>query len=349
MELQVKPQEFGIEPKKASELMGNLPQIKSEREILLSQANEVLTLDLDDPGTSKKAREIRLLLRDNRTKGILVWHKTTKDFFLKGGQFVDAIKRMEVAVNERAEEQLEQVEKYAEIKEAKRLDALQADRLVQLEPYKDFVPFGVDLRTMEDAEFDKLYNGAKLQYEAEQARLEAERIAAEKEAARQRLIKGNREALLPWALWIPDFAGLDFELIDVAQILSDAKKAKAKDEAEKEAQRVENEKLKKQAAELEAKREAELKAERKKQAKLQAELDAKKAAEIKAEQERVAAEQAAKLAAEEAAKAPIKEQLKKWVDGFQIDGAPIYNETSVEIQAKFTAFKSWAVKQISNL
>ena len=345
MELQVQPQEFGIEPQKATELMGNLPQIKKERETLMQQLNEVIGLDIEAPDTAKQAKALRLLIRDNRTKGILVWHKTTKDFFLKGGQFVDAIKRMEVAVNERAEEQLEQIEKYAEIQEAKRLDAMQEERLTKLERYKDFVPFGVDLRIMDEAEFAKLYNGAKLQFEAEQSRIEAERIAAEKEAERQRIISANRETLLPWSFYIMGFNELNFETVNVEQLISEAKQAKAKDEAEKEAQRIENEKLKKQAAEAEAKRQAELK----KQAAIQAELNAKIEAEKEAERQRLEAEKLAKIEAAEAAKAPIKEQLKKWVASMQISDAPIQNETSAEIQAKFNAFKTWAEKQINSL
>src|SRR5699024_3889200 len=120
----VKAEDFGIEKKQEKDLMGNLPQIKKERETLEAQYSEVVKLDVDNPESSKKARELRLLIRKNRTKGIDVWHKNAKEFFLKGGQFVDAIKRKEIEVNQRMEENLLEIEEYAERKEAERKERL---------------------------------------------------------------------------------------------------------------------------------------------------------------------------------------------------------------------------------
>ena len=92
-----------------------------------------------------------------------------------------------------------------------------------------------------------------------------------------------------------------------------------------------------------------MKAERETQAKLEAELKAKKDAEIQAEKERLAKEESDKIEAERLAKAPIKEQLNKWVNEFQISQAPIKNDTSEDIEAKFNSFKNWAITQINNL
>ena len=74
----INPIEYGIAENKATELIGNLPQIKAERDILENQYNEVILLDIEDSETSKRARELRLQIRNNRTKGIDIWHKTTK-------------------------------------------------------------------------------------------------------------------------------------------------------------------------------------------------------------------------------------------------------------------------------
>lgn len=118
-ELTVNPVEFGIEENQANEMIGNLPQIKNERIVFETQYNEIIQMDIENSQTSKKARELRLLIQKNRTQGINVWHKNAKDYFLKGGQFVDAIKRVEVEVNERMETALEEIEKHQEIKEKK--------------------------------------------------------------------------------------------------------------------------------------------------------------------------------------------------------------------------------------
>jgi hypothetical protein len=152
-EILVNPNEFGIEETKANELIGNLPQIKSERDILQKQYDELILLDIEDSETAKKAKALRLLISKNRTQGINQWHKVTKDLFLKGGQFVDAIKRVEVQVNERMEAQLEEIENYHAKKESERKESLRVERLSILQPYSEFVPFGIDLSNLSDEDF----------------------------------------------------------------------------------------------------------------------------------------------------------------------------------------------------
>jgi hypothetical protein len=187
----VNPNEFGIEKNQSDEIIGNLPQIKEERSILEAQFNDVIKLDLNDPETSKVARELRLKIRDNRTKGIVIWHKTNKEFFLRGGQFVDAIKNVEIAVNERMESDLQQIENHFQILEQKRIDELRAKRIEEIKSFEEFVPLSVDFGTISEDEFTKILNGARLQKEEEEkkqkeiekARIEAERIEREQREA----------------------------------------------------------------------------------------------------------------------------------------------------------------------
>jgi colicin import membrane protein len=309
----VNPQEFGIEENKANELMGNLPQIQNERTKLETPYNEVLKMDIENPETAKIARELRLKIRDNRTKGISVWHKTTKEVFLRAGQYIDAVKNREIAINERMESNLEEIEKYAENKERERIEALKQARIAELEPFSEFVPFGIDLGTLSNADYNNVLNGAKLQLQAkkdaelkaEQERIEAERLA---EIERQKEIKRK--------------------------------------EAELEAER---KKAREQVEQLEAKRQAELKAEREKQAKIQAELDAEKERQAKVERERLAKLEAEKLEAEKLAKAPIKKQMEAWINLFEIPTTELNNDVVKEIQQKFDAFKDWSKKQISKI
>lgn len=238
--IQVNPTEFGIEPQKANEIIGNLPQIRKERAVLEEQYNEIVKMDIDSQETSKKARELRLKVKENRTKGIEVWHKTTKDFFLKGGQFVDAIKRREVAINQRMEESLEEIEKYQEIQEAKKREELKIQRTSELEQYKEYVPFGIELGNLTEEEYKKVFNGARLQYEyqiqqekiAEQQRQEQERKAKEEEIEREKkvaLYNSRKEQLIPYWEFIhldtksSDFSELPEESFEI--ILKEAKKA----------------------------------------------------------------------------------------------------------------------------
>ena len=331
MELvKVNPSEYGIEEKKASELIGNLPQLQSERDVLEGQYNEVIKMDIESVETSKVARELRLKIRDNRTKGIAVWHRTTKEVFLRAGQYVDAVKNREVTINERMESNLEEIEKYAEIQEQKRRDELKAKRISELEVYSEFVPFGIDLGAMSDDEYQKVFNGAKLQFDAkiEAEKLEAERIAEEKR--------------------------IEAERIEEQRLENERLKAEAeKREKELQKEREKAEAERKRLAEIQAKKDAEqaekLRLEREERERIERELQAKKSAEIKAEKDRKLAEEQARKEAEKLAKAPIKKQLNIWVNGFSIASSPDDNEVSKEIEEKFNAFKSWAIKQIENL
>jgi colicin import membrane protein len=345
--IKVNPEEYGIEAKKASELTGNLPQIKSERDILSQRYEEVVKMDIENPETAKIARELRLKIRDNRTKGIDVWHKTTKDFFLKGGQFVDAIKRVEIAVNQRMEENLESIEKYFENKEKERKAKLNEERLSILEPYSEFVPFGINFGEISEEEFTKILNGSKLQLEAkleEERKVEEERLRIEKIT---KLHYERKEQLLPLWQFLDDttinFGELSEELFASIKSVANAKKVDY--EAEQERIRVENEKLAAEKAELEAK----AKKEREEKAALEAELQAKKEAEAKALKE--AAEKAEKelIEAEKLAKAPIKKQMSVWVNSFELPTTEIQNEKVDLIKQKFEAFKNWSLKEIEGL
>ena len=247
--------QYGIDASKAKNLVGNLPQITAERDALSKQYDEIIRMDIEDPKTAKLAKELRSKIRDNRTKGIQVWHKTTKDYFLKGGQFVDAIKAKEVVVNERMEEALEKIEKHAQIKLEREKQELREKRTTELTEYKEFVPFGIDLGAISDSEDMKVFNGAKLQYEfdlkqkqeAEEARIREQQKEQEKEA--------RVKKLLPYKLYIPDFDTIDFYTItepEMQQKIDDAKALYEKKKQEYE----ENKKKLDEANRLKAVREA---------------------------------------------------------------------------------------------
>lgn len=375
-QLTINPVEYGIDKAKASELIGNLPQIKAEREILESQYATIITLDINDPDTQKKARELRLLIRDNRTKGIEAWHKTTKEFFLKGGQFVDAIKRKEVAVNERMEENLSSIEKHFENIEKERKEKLNADRIKMLAPYNAFVPMGLNFGEISEEEFEKILNGAKLQFEHQQ---EEERKV---EAERQRLAEiwslhnNRKESLLPVWQFVEnkdvnfgEMTDVEFSSVkqnaDSKKIEFDNEQVKIKAENERLAaekakadayRKALEEKVAKEKADAEKKlakeradQAAKLKAEQEAKARIEAELKAKKDAEAKAEKERLAEEKRLKEEAAKLAKAPIKKQLNAWVSSFEIPETTIENEKTALIKAKFEAFKKWSLNEIEAL
>lgn len=369
--LLVDPSKFGIQESSVKTLIGNLPEIKTERDELVKEFNSVVKLDIEDKSTSKIARELRLKIKDNRTKGLDVWHTKSKEFFLKGGQFIDAIKREESAINKEMEDKLSEIENYFEIKEKERKAKLNAKRIEMLEPYNSFVPIGLNFGEISEEEFQKVLNGAKLQYNQmieEEEKAEKERIRL---AEIERLNSVRRELAMPYYFfWSEHEKQINFgeqSEDKFSAFLERIKKAKADDDLQQEEIRKENERLtdEKRKAEEKAKKEREeverqleqqrkeqeevLRKEREKQAELEAQLEAKRKAELEAENKRIKEEQEKKKEAERLAKAPIKNQLNAWVNSFEIPETNVDNDVSKLIKEKFNAFKDWSLTQVEKL
>jgi hypothetical protein len=368
----VKFEQFGLDEQMAKEITKDLPAIIQERNILFIQYSEIIKLDIDDPKTSKKASELRKLIKNNRTQGVEKWHKSNKEYFLRGGQFVDAIKNKEVAENKRMEDSLESIEKHQEILEAQRMDKLNKERINLVLPYLEDV-IGLRLCDMEQDVFDAYFTAKKNAYEskieqerkAEDERLEVER---KQKLKQHRIFKTSR-----LADFITDYDFIEWAEIseeEFKKIAEDSIKKRAEYEAEQEKIRFENEALKKEAELKEAKLKAEQEDREKKEAeeakkravedsKKQAEIDRIKAeleAEKKKEQERIAKEkdeQEAKLKAEnELAKQGDMKRIKAWVDSMTIKVIVTENmkpesvEICNDILSKFESFKNFANSQI---
>lgn len=374
----IKAEDFGIEKKQEKELLADLPQIKKERDVLETQYNEVIKLDIESPESWKKARELRLLIQKNRTQGINVWHRNAKDYFLKGGQFVDAIKRKEASVNERMEAQLLEIEKYEEIQRKKEIERLNELRIAEIEPFKEYVPFGINLGELEEEAYNHLLRGAKLQFKEEQERIkkeEEERLEAERI---KKLHSERKDLLLDVWQFVKD-RSVNFgemEEDEFLKIKSDAEKSKKEYDKEQDRIRKENERLKKEE-ELKLKRTEELQPyivfirdysklislnekeyqkqfeEIKKGAELQWKAD--REAENKEEENRKYIRELERKAKEEEAekerlrKAPIKEQMTSWINSLDIPNIEIENEVKDDIVEKFNSFKKWALNKIENI
>lgn len=295
--------EFRIEKKKATSIESSFLPKKIETDGFLEVYNSILTLDIEDSETSKKARELRLKLVKVRT-GISEIHKTEKAFFLASGKYVDALKNKLTATVEQMEEKLSEIEKYQENKEKERKAKLKEVRLSLLLPYEVDVTF-VDIENMGDDQFDNFLNVNKAAYEA---KIEAERIAEEKRIEEEKLAELKR---------IEEEKAKEAERIRLQEENIRIKKEREDLEKKQEEERKKKEKelLKfKQEAELKQKEQEDiLRKEREKAAKIEAEL--KKEREEKdrkqAEEDRLKQELLDKQIAEDRAKllAPDKEKI----------------------------------------
>lgn len=336
---EIKPETFGLEISKATEMVSGLSVTLAEREVLKNAYIDVIELPINSE-TLPVFKELRLKIVKNRTQGIEKWHKTNKAFYLAGGRFVDAVKNKEVLINEEMESKLMEGEKYFENleKESKRI--LNEKRIEIIRPYVVDVS-GLDFSDFSDENFDDFVLGKKTRYneriEAEKQetiRIENERLA---KIERQRLIEVENAKLKAEAE-LKEKA-LEKERAE-ARAKQDEIELKAKQEREKaeHERKIESDKQ----ASIQAQKDAEIKKEREAKEKLEAEIKSKADAEAKAKLE-------AEKEVEKLAKAPIKKQLSVWVNSFEIPVTSVDNETSKEIKEKFEAFKKWSINQINNL
>tara|TARA_R110000851_G_C12986854_1_gene556914 strand:+ start:59 stop:1066 length:1008 start_codon:yes stop_codon:yes gene_type:complete len=193
----VKAKDFGLEEVKAKELTTGLNVVREERLLLIEEFKDVSKLELIDSNLPK-FKALRLKIVKNRTQGINKWHTTNKAFFLTGGKFVDAIKNMEIAINEEMESKLMDAEKHFENLEKERVLKLGKEREEEL------LKYGVDLSSvynigeMPDNIWGNYLSGTIAEYndriEAEK-KAELERIEAEKKEVieRDRIRKENEK------------------------------------------------------------------------------------------------------------------------------------------------------------
>ena len=298
MEKQTKalvPSDYGLEETQATEITVGLSTIKKEREALIESFENVIQEEISEDNIPM-FKALRIQIRDNRTKGILPWHKANKAYFYSGGKFVDEIKNREIQINERMEAALMSCEKHFEIQEENRLKELQSERegliaefLFEGEEHREYAKMDDELWK---AIFESKKKAHSEKLEAE-AKAETERLAKEKaeEEARLAMVAENERLTK---------AAAEKERIDKiesdkrAEIEADRLKAEAAKEA----------KAKAEQANLKAISDAKLKAEQDAKKALEVELKAK----AQAESDRMAKE---KQVAEDAFKAKLEaEQLE---------------------------------------
>lgn len=377
----IDPKQFGLEESKAQEMTSGLSVTLDERKALIDQYNQVINLEITEANLPI-FKDLRIKIRDNRTKGILKWHETNKEFYLRGGQFVDAIKKREIVINEAMEEKLAGAEKHFENLEKEKMANLQKERMELLRPFDVENLEKLELGSMEASVFDSFLFGCQSKFEKKkeaEAKAEAERIESErvKKLYFDRLNEVSKYS--DYSTNIVDFHMCEWGSISeekYTEIKNKLISAKEDSDKLKEEQRLENERLKKEAEEMEKELEAEkkraeekakadkekadkiladqkakadaiLEAERKEKARIEKELQDKKDAEAKEEQAKKDAEEKAKKDAEKLAKQSLQEQRQAWINQFSAPSTELNDTKTEEIKTRFAGFITWA-NQINN-
>jgi len=327
----INPADYGVVPEKAKDIQGVFSELTIERESLRVMYGQIIGQEITQT-LCKQAGELLKKVAKNRI-GITKAHKAEKDYFLRGGQFIDAIKNRDIAIDTMMEDRLYSLKTYYEKKEEERLEQLAIDRETELLVYTDVIPAGLGM--MLDDVYSYFLEGAKVTYEkAEKAKQDAEdlriatELAAQVEADRLAKIAADEkikaakkqtelEAEIAANKVISDKKEKELiierkatsDLLKRHEIEATAAQKVIQDAADKKAKAEETRQI---AYELQVTKDAKIlsdaiEAEKAKTAKLEADAKAIKDAEL-------AKVAAAKIIADNALKAPDKDKLTIWVD-----------------------------------
>jgi len=189
--LEVIIQESGIEKTEAMKMYDHFQSFLQEISLIENEAKSIKINDVSEKQSMKRAREIRLILKNVRTNSEKV-HKDMKAGVLRQGRFIDGLLNMVKYLVVPLEEHLMQQEKFAENKEIERIKAVVAERSISLQQY-GVDPQFYNLAEMPEELFQKLFRDSKELFEKRE-REEADRIEQERIAEEKRIEQEKAEA-----------------------------------------------------------------------------------------------------------------------------------------------------------
>jgi hypothetical protein len=307
--------EYGIEETKAREIAAVFTPMLEQLKAYEVEYNRIIKAE-PSKENSKEARELRLKMVKSRTV-MTKEHKILKEFYIKGGQFVDGMKKAYEFGTHSLEEKLEDREKYFENLEKERKENIRLTRLAEIKEFEGTEPIG--LAEMEDEQFNTYMIGVKATFEArKEAEAKAAKEQEEKMARLQLAQTRGAETRHLWAFMREDEA--DIKLGDLTEeeyqiLLSTLKERKEDREKELAEARKKADEAAAQAAKEKAEADARIKAaeekaeKERKEAQAKADEEKRKADEAIAKAKKEAEELKAKIEAE--AKAKADEEKRK--------------------------------------
>jgi hypothetical protein len=341
--IKVNPTDFGLTDETAQNIKDQFLPMLNKMVELEHKFNEVISMPIDELKTSKMAKDLRAEYRNVR-KATEEIHKKQKAFYLNGGRYVDGWKNAQLFASQGKEEELKRIENYLEEMEKARVNALSEQRREIVKPYLA-IDEEVSLLSLGVMDDDIFLAYVEVKKKAYNDRLEAEKIAKEQKEKELRImmLKQQRSVELReyWMFMDEEVKTMNFGVMSdkyYEGMLIDLKRRKSEYQMEQQRLREENQAMQEK-----------LRIEREEYAKKQAEFQEMQRKQVEKEralqQEKLKAEKEAK----KLAKAPIKKQLMVWVSGFDIAYKPCDDEIAINIEAKFEAFKKWALQQVENM
>lgn len=329
--------ETGLQGPTAESLLLAFRPFFGKAQALVEAAAAINVTDATQVTEMKNARASRLALRAVRVE-VEAARKTMKEDSLRTGRAIDGMANVLKFLIEPAENRLEEMEKFAERKEAERKAALKSGREDLLRP------FGIDtsaymLGEMKQETFAELLNATRVAHEAKVAaaqKAEVERIAAEAaRTAEEKRVRDENERLRQEAVAAEAARKAEREKLE-----AEARKEREKAEAERRAAEA-------KAAAERAAADKKLAEERAAREKLERDAAAARAKEEAARKAQIAAEK-------KAARAPDKDKflaVAAAVRGITIPAVSSLEAVAVRetIVQKTEAFAAWIETQANAL
>jgi len=269
----VNPTEYGLESTKAKEISELFIPMLDKMKDLEEDYNDIIKKDITEE-VCEEAKKLRNKYVKVRT-GTAEVHKKLKEFYLKGGRFVDGWKNAQIMASKGNEDKLKEIEKHYENIEKERIQTVQASRA------KDLMKYGVnpipdDLGDMSEKFWGIFLSGAKTNHElllktreeaAQKAKEEEEKVKAE----RQRVYKENEKLRAEAAEKEAERKKeLEFQRFREAELHAENRRVQAENQAKLKKEAEERKKLEDK---IKAQKEAELKAKEEEEARIQADLN----------------------------------------------------------------------------
>jgi len=347
--------ESGVEATTAKTLQDSFLPFFTQAQEWAEKAGQLVVTNASQVQLMKDARQARLMLKEIRVNADKT-RKSLKEDSLRYGKAVQGVYNVIEYLIVPIEQHLEKQENFVKIQEAEQKAKLKLQREDELRTYAQYVPFGIDLANMTDEDYQKVFSGAKLQFEAAiEAKQRAEKERVEREIA-IKLHNDRKNTIIPYWSYLSDSQkSVDFSTLSESEfelLILFCKTEKEKDDKIQAEIKAENQRLAEKLEAERAEREKALKIEREKQAELERELQAKKDAEAKAQAEKERSERAEKAAARKAAKAPDKEKMHRVIESLTLTFDVKDAESKITAQniiARFEAFKAFAQSEIEKL
>lgn len=283
-ELSLIVKDAGLETSQSDNLMKSYAGFYQDAKKVVDEVRSIVVTSEDQVELMKKAKEGRKRLKDIRVE-VEKTRIKLKEQSLREGKAIDGMAHVLKALIIPVEEHLEKQEKFAELKEAKRLSDRFAERVEKLSKYVDDVSL-YNLTTMSDEAFESLLISSKSSFDAKieaQKKADDERIELEK---KQKILNERQLELAEYRQFrnqFPQPMGTPIVTIDTTEEEYQATLKKCKDlksdyDKEQERIRIENEELRKKSdADRKAREEAELKLKKEKEAQDKKEQEARDA------------------------------------------------------------------------